>query len=376
MKRIVFLLLVIMWVAVMPVVSVEASESAEDVVNAEVSQLEMPEKAEEFITENNIGISETEGILNLSPDAVFGTMLDEFVSALQSPLRMLASLFCVILISALLTSLGDTATIGNMSGIYGIVGALATVGIVSSQMISCIAVAGETLSLGGDFMLCYVPVFTGIVASSGGISSAVGYQMTVISVAEIFVQIASAYLMPVMTLCLCLGIVEAVNPTVSFSSAIEGIKKGVTFLIGLLSTVFTGLLTVRSIVATGADTLTVKVGKYMTSNLVPIVGGAVSDAYTTIRGSLGVLRSGAGAFGIIVIVMTVLPAIMTVASAQLCIFIGKITSDVFAVGYISKFLKSAGDILSVVMSLLISFTMLFVISTAIVMSVGLFMGGA
>lgn len=54
-----------------------------------------------------------------------------------------------------------------------------------------------------------------------------------------------------------------------------------------MMTVFTGLLSIQSIVGTSADTLGVKAAKFVVSNFVPIVGSAVADAYTTMRSGLG-----------------------------------------------------------------------------------------
>ena len=375
MKRIVTFFLAVVTAVMFFGISVFAEDTF-SAAEEELSGITIPENAQEFIDDNDIGISEPDGVLELTPMAVIKAVWEEFLSALAFPLKMLASLIAVILVSSVMGGMGVAAKIGGMSRIYGVVGALVSVIVVSECICTCVLIASETLSLGGDFLLSYVPVFTGIIAACGGISTAAGYQLTVIAIAEIFTQTASQLLMPMMTLCFCLAVVEAINPTVSLSTVIEGIKKLATFLIGLFSTVFTGVLTLRSVVGTSADTLTVKVGKYMTSNLVPIVGNAVSDAYSTLRSSFGILRGGAGAFGIIVIVMTMLPALMSVAATMFCVFVGRATADLFAVKYISTFLKSVGDILAVVMSLLISFTMLFVISTAVVMTVGTTAGGA
>ena len=63
-------------------------------------------------------------------------------------------------------------------------------------------------------------------------------------------------------------------------------------------TIFTGLLSIQSVVGSSADTLTSKTAKYVISNCVPVVGGAVSDAYSTVKGSLSLLKNGIGGVGI------------------------------------------------------------------------------
>lgn len=84
-----------------------------------------------------------------------------------------------------------------------------------------------------------------------------------------------------------------------------------------MMTVFTGLLSIQSIVGTSADTLGVKAAKFVVSNFVPIVGSAVADAYTTMRSGLGLLRGATGAFGIIALCVTLLPPILE----TLCLYL-------------------------------------------------------
>ena len=63
-------------------------------------------------------------------------------------------------------------------------------------------------------------------------------------------------------------------------------------------TIFTGILSVQSIVGASADSVAVKAAKYVLSNSIPLVGSAASDAYSTVRGSILLLKNGVGGIGI------------------------------------------------------------------------------
>ena len=129
-----------------------------------------------------------------------------------------------------------------------------------------------------------------IAVGSGNLTAAGVYNIILVLIAEIAVQIASGFLMPLLSLCIALAIVDSLNPTISLSSIIEGIQKAVTWSLGLMMTIFVGLLSIQSIIGNSADSLSVKAGKFMVSSFVPVVGGAISDAYTTLKGALVYLR--------------------------------------------------------------------------------------
>ena len=231
--------------------------------------------------------------------------------------------------------------------------------------------ASQALSEGATFMLGFVPVFASIAAGSGSLTSAGVYNIILVLVAEIAVQIASGFLMPMLSLCMALAIVDALNPAISLSSLIEEIKKTVTWCLGLMMTIFVGLLSIQSIIGNSADTLSVKTGKFMVSNLVPVIGGAISDAYTTLKGSFGLLKGGVGGVGIMVILIMVLPTIITIGLNRIAISIASIGADIFNVQGLAKLFKNISSVTSIAFSIVISFSIMFIISTAIIMAISI-----
>lgn len=344
-----------------------------DLATDEMLSLEnqVPATAEEFIYENNISISDPSGMLEVTPEMVFRYMWENFSDKLTSPLRMLGMLLIVIILTALVNSMGNTVSKDGMEKIYQTVSILIVVGVISGPIGESISLTVATLNSGGDFMASYIPAFAGIVAASGGITSAASYNVIVMTVSQIFVQIAKNYLTPVLSYSFAISIVEAINPAISLAGLNQALKKFCTWGLGFLMTIFAGLLTVQSIVGTSTDTLAVKAAKFAVSNLIPIVGGAVSDAYSTLKGSMGVLRSGVGGFGIIALILTVLPPVLSVLAVQLSVYLGQISAEILDVEPISKFLKNVSSVLTIALSLLICFAMMLIISTTIVMMVGM-----
>lgn len=344
----------------------------QDTLNASsADDISLPSYANDFMEKNDITISEPEGTLSITPKVVLKYMWESFKDKLTEPMQILGGLLAVILIASIIESMGDTMSNSNMTKVYSLISVLICVGMIANPICNCIQNASNTLVSGGNFMVSYVPIFSSIVAASGNISSAGSYNVIVLAVAEIFTQIATTVLMPLLGLCLALAVVEAINPSISLSGMTNGIKKIATWGIGFLMTIFVGMLTIQSIVGTSTDTVTIKATKFVVSSVVPVVGGAISEAYSTIRGSLGILKSGVGSFGIIALALTMLPTIISVATTQLAVYIGSIVAEIFGVKQINAFLKNVSSVLSIALSLLLCFSMMLIISTTIIMMVGI-----
>lgn len=339
-----------------------------------ITDTNIPNMAEDFFDENEIEIDEPESILSINPKDIFKYIWSEFQNKLISPIKIMGIILAIIMLSALVESLGDSISNKNLIKVYEIVSVMICVSVLINPITDIITVVTDTLRSGGNFMVGYVPVFSSILAASGNISSASAYNAIVMIVCEIFVQIANTYFIPVLGFCLALSVVESINPTISLSGLINGFKKVTIWGIGFLMTIFVGLITIQSIVGTSADTVAIKTGKFMVSSFIPVVGSAISDAYSTIKGSLGLLRGGVGSFGIIALLLTVLPTILKLIAVEGTLAISQIVAEIFGVKQLSNFLKSIISVLSIAMSLLLCFSVMFIISTTIVMMIGMNIG--
>lgn len=354
-------------------ISVYAEENFGFEIGADVSSLNesIPSNVEDIIYENEISVENTDAVTNISPADVINYMVDQIKIKLNYPLRLLGMLLAVIAASSLTESLGNCIGNRSVQNVYGTVCVLVSIGIISDPIIKCVKTASDTLYSGCDFVLSYIPVFTGILASSGCITSASAYSAVMVVFSELASVAVAHFLMPMVSICIALGIIESVNNAFDLTSITDMISKAVKFILGFLMTVFIGLLSLQSIIGASADTIGVKAAKYLASNCIPVIGGAVADAYTTLKASLGILRGGVGFFGIAVIFLSVMPALMEVLLVKLSLCIAEILSGMFGIKGLKILLHSSSTVLSMILSLIICFGMMLIISTAVMMMTGL-----
>lgn len=323
--------------------------------------------AEEYgITPDN-----TEVMTELSPKEVFAYILETLADKVKYPIKVLAALTAVIFAGSLISGIGDGLSSKPLERVYGIVSVLVCTGVVSAPVSKCIDTTAKTIISGSEFMIGYIPVYAGIIATSGGVTSAVSYNTILLLVAEAAARLATDCIVPAMSVCMALGIIEAVNPSFRLTTLTDSITKAVKFILGFIMVIFIGLLSLQSIIGTSADTLGVKAAKYLAANCIPVIGSAVADAYTTIKSSLGILRGGTGFFGVAVIFLTVVPPLTELIVMRAAIAIAQVIGELFGVKNIDILLKNASSVLSMLFSVMVCFSVMFIVSTAIMMLIGL-----
>jgi stage III sporulation protein AE len=377
MKKILSLLLAFSLVLLTPLCVFAAGEnelsSAAAEIGVDVDELQegVPDSAEDLLDENGITPTNTEAMTSLKPSDVLGYLWQTAKDKAAYPLKVFAAVVAVIMLSALVEGLQDTVADKKLTKIYGIICVIVSVSVIASPVSETIRAAARALYDGGIFMAGYIPVFSSITASSGYFTSAASYSLIVIFASDAAVMIASQFMIPVLSVCMALGIVEAINPNFSLTGITSAVQTGTKIVVTFLMVVFLGLLSTQSIIGASADTLGVKAAKFAASNFIPVVGSAVADAYTTVKASLGLLRGGVGFFGIAAIFLLAAPPLIEVGLMRLAFSAAELVTDVFGVNSVKILLKNTVKILSLVFSILVCFAVMLIISTAIVMLIGL-----
>lgn len=322
------------------------------------------ELAESGITPDN------SGALGLSVGGVLDWLWQLFREEVTAPLRMLAALCGVALLCAVTEALRDSSGSSQAVNAFGIVGVLAGAGMMCAYVTQCVVRTGETLQAGGAFLLTFVPVFAGIMAVTGQLSTATAFNAVVLVASQVFSQLMITVLMPMTSSILGISVAGAVNPDLNIERVAELVKKIIIWAMGLLITVFVGLLSIQSFVTSSADSLTMKATKFAVSSSVPIVGGAVSDALGTVKGSLGLLKSSTGTFGIVAAVALLVPNLLSVLCYKIALAAAAAVSELFGVKPLAALARSGESVMTIIFAMLFSFALLAVVSVALMLFIG------
>ncbi len=305
---------------------------------------------------------------SLSLEAVLRDILTQAAETASEPLRVLALLIGVIMLSALARSLQSSSS--ETTAVYETVCVLCAVGVIAAPISEVFLQASEMLEGSANFMLSFSAIFAAVLSVSGGVTAAAGYQGMMVAICEIAMQVAVHILFPLLSMGLAMSIVDAVNPAISLEGIVKLTHKVTVWVLGFLMSIFLALLSVQSMVSLSADKLTSRTTKYVISNFVPFVGSAVSDAYSTVLGSMGVLKSTTGMIGIVSVMLLLLPMLLRLGIYRFVAAAAAAVSEVFAAERLTRLLKNLECVMATAFSVAVSFSVMFIVSTAIMMLLG------
>ena len=126
-----------------------------------------------------------------------------------------------------------------------------------------------------------------------------------------------------------------------------------------------GLLSIQTVVASGGDSIAARTTKFFIGSMIPVVGGALSDLFSAAQGCIQLVRGTLGAFGILVTVVTFLPALIQTGTWYFTLYLGGILSQILHLPQITKLLKALSSTLGIIMAVLLYDALLVIISTTL-----------
>ena len=163
--------------------------------------------------------------------------------------------------------------------------------------------------------------------------------------------------------------------TESFGAAFAGIpvirffEKYAKWLLGFLAAIITTVLSISGIISASADSVGARTAKFIISGSVPVVGGAVSDAYLSIKSGMTMLRNSVGAFGIIATAYIFLPVIIRTFLWSFVAGIGEAVCDSMELSDLQKLMKSVSETLSLLIGVVVFSLFLLILGGILVMTI-------
>ena len=372
MKKIASLLLVVAF-ALLCAPMISALQSDNDVPDVESILGDVQKKLDrstsgdvkKLLSDSGISVDSPESIGNLKPKSITEKVIGFFTESLRAPFVMLGRILAVLMLCAAVRSVST----GNdsMSKVIELLCLLCTVVLITETVRNSFISIKESITGVNTYLTAYLPVFSGITLAGGNVIGSNGYLAIMLFVCEIMGVIASKVLLPFLSLVLAVTLVSCINPKLCFSGIAFGIKKAVTVGLGLVMTVFTGIMTVQGLTGAAADNVSSKAIRFAASSFIPIIGSSVSEAYSAVKGSLGVIRTTVGSIGIIVLLFIVLRPLVSVLAVRFVIFLAKCANELFGQHRTAELLKSVNSVLSIAMSILIAYAVIFTVATSVMM---------
>lgn len=312
-----------------------------------------------------IGIDEIsfEKLFSVSLSKIFNVLFDLTKRSLTQPLKFLVSAIGVLILTALFSSFF------NSSQTVSVIGNSILALTLAVPVVNAVTTAFSVLEGLNAFTTAFAGVFSMIVSSSGKVALGTSYASLAVLSDALFSSLLSGISQPAVNAMCSLGFLSCFD-IYKFSEKISSIvKKLYISFLGFIGTFFSGIVTLKGVMGAGVDSLSSRGIRFVVGRTVPVVGGAVSDTYSALISSLSLIKSTVGIFGIVTVVLTVLPSLLEIIGwvfvLYIVISVSELLGSTEGVGMLSIF----KDALALLGATTVFSSVIFIVSVGVVIFV-------
>ncbi len=343
MKRLtVFIVTAVMMTVLFAPLTANAQEEVFDDVYGMI-----PESVKDTL--DNAGVDSLGELISLLQTEGVGVIFDIISDRFKAPFEIIISVITVCLFGTVMNLFIEREDIKKVADIiFSLVICVSILVPIKDILLS----TAECISSCGVFLFAFLPVFSAFLTFSGQATASVTYTSSIYLFTQFYMFVAKNMLIPISVSYFAFSLSSTVSDNI-FKNLLSSVKKGAIWCVSLITTLFTALTSIQSVVASATDSVAIRTGKFIFGTSIPVVGGYVSEVLNTVIGGMSVMRSGLGLCAIIVILVLTVPVLLRILfwkiAIRLCILIVSTDENGHGISIIEAF----GDVLTILLAVVI-----------------------
>ena len=292
-------------------------------------------------------------------------VFDEIENRLSSTALLFAKLCGLLVLASVFGALGRSLSSDTLSGAVRFCTTTAIfaaiIHIQAEHLRSVEQFFGRLLAMMGTM----IPV-TGTVWAMGG---NVGTASVGTSALYVFLNVCEGLcaksLLPVCCLFTALALCNTLSPEMGLRGFSGTLKKIYTFFLGMIMTILMATLSSQTTLSAAADSTTARAARLVSSNVIPMVGGAVGDTLRTVATSVQYLKSVVGIGGIILILLLLLPVLISLILTRLVFLLCSGVAEMLGCDTESRFLSEIGGVYGIMIAVVSISSVMFIFALTV-----------
>lgn len=306
----------------------------------------------------------------ISYEKLVDFITDNLVSALKDNLSMLTSIVGLLIIMGIYEVLRNSFNDKGDAKLLDFACASTAAAIVCPPLyerISELTSAAQSLS---EYMTISLPVMTSLMTASGNVTTAAILHLVLYNATVFAGGLFTTVLVPLAGTYMCIGLAAAISDNDGLKSLALGLRTLVNKGVLVLSAGFTLLLSLQTIISGAGDTLTKRALKLAVGSFLPVTGSVMAESVDTFLGSIGVLKSIAGVFSIVVIFYLIVIPVIKMAVNYLSLKAACLIGDLLGTGRVRSMLSIIADAYSLLIAISCGLMVMFLVCLAIILITG------
>ena len=288
---------------------------------------------------------------------------------IKEALKVMGSILIIVLIHSVLKSISDNLNNKSVAQITYYVQYILIATVIMTNFSSIITLTKEAVGNMISFIQLLFPLLMTLMLASGSVVSVNLVQPIILFIINLISNIFQSIIIPIILVGTALAIVSKISDRIQIDKLSKFLKSSSFWVIGILLTIFVGVLSIEGTLGSSVDGITAKTAKAAVSSFIPVVGKVLGDAVDTVIGCSAILKNAIGIVGVIVVIAICITPILKLAIITIIYHLTAALCEPIADSKIVSLITQMADTFKILLAILCSISVMLIIGITLVINI-------
>lgn len=310
------------------------------------------------------------GSFTLNPANLLQNGINLLLREIRTNLTLMLQILMLAIITAILTNLQNSfgkkgVTEIAFYGCYIVIASLAVRAFILASN-----AAHTFIDSASTFINMIIPPLIILLASSGRLATSTILQPSIMLATQAITYLIRHFFLPLTYISVTLSIAGNLSNTFKLTELTKLMHNVVKWGLGILLTLFVGVISIQTIFAPSIDTRSIMVAEYAVKTFVPVVGSILSDTVRLVTGYASIVKTAVGTAGLIAFAAICITPLLQILAK---IGIMQLTAAVIQPISDTRIVKCLSDLtsgLTLIFVMMLTLSIMFFINIAMIIRAG------
>lgn len=288
---------------------------------------------------------------------------------IKEALKVMGSILIIVLIHSVLKSISDNLNNKSVAQITYYVQYILIATVIMTNFSSIISLTKEAVGNMISFIQLLFPLLMTLMLASGSVVSVNLVQPIILFIINLISNIFQSIIIPIILVGTALAIVSKISDRIQIDKLSKFLKSSSVWVIGILLTIFVGVLSIEGTLGSSVDGITAKTAKAAVSSFIPVVGKVLGDAVDTVIGCSAILKNAIGIVGVIVVIAICITPILKLAIITIIYHLTAALCEPIADSKIVSLISQMADTFKILLAIVCSISVMLIIGITLVINI-------
>ena len=209
---------------------------------------------------------------NINNKTIINDILKILGKEIVGSVAVIGSIILIIIIHSIFKSLSEGLENKTISQITYYIQYILIVTLIMTNFSNILIMIKESIQNIVGFMNNLIPILITLMLTTGNIVSANLMQPIILFIITFIGNFITTIIIPLVLIATALGIISKISDKIQIDKLSKFLKSSVVWILGVILTIFVGLISVEGSLSSSVDGITAKTTKAAVSSFIPVVG--------------------------------------------------------------------------------------------------------